>query len=116
MHDRPPETDPRLARELRAYGALDNPVRLRAYRVIHDVPNVPFNELVRRLGVASGLAGYHLGVLKAAALIDVEYVRKGMATSEYRLTDLGTQIYENLFGKRSSRPKRLAKSVSKVLA
>ncbi len=107
---------PELGRQLRAYGALDNALRLRAYRMIHDAPGVSFNEIVRKLDVASGLAAYHVGVLKSAGLVNVRYVRSGMAVSRYELTDLGAQIFENLFGGRRLRLKHLAATTSKVLA
>lgn len=83
--------------QLRAYRALDNPLRLRAYTAIHDQPELSFNELARKLGVESGLTAYHVGVLKSAGLIDVEYVRKSRETSEYRLTPKGQTIYKHLF-------------------
>ncbi len=116
MREDDPDLSPESAQRLRAYGALDNPFRLRAYRIIHDTPDVPFNELVRGLGVASGLAAYHLAVLKAAGLVEVQYVRAGLATSRYTLTGLGTEIYAALFGSRRRGAKRLTKSTSRVLA
>ncbi len=116
MPERSSDLSPELARELRAYGALDSPARLHAYRIIHDSPDISFSELVRELDVASGLAAYHLGVLRAAGLVEVRYVRSGMATSEYVLTPLGGRIFDNLFGPRHGRLRRLAKSTSKVLA
>ncbi len=111
-YDMPPE----VARQLRAYGALDNPTRLRAYRIIHDNPEVSFNELSRRLGVATGLAAYHVGILKAAGLVDVAYARSGVATSRYALTGWGQEIFENLFGRKGRSPKVARKTRSKVLA
>ncbi len=116
MPERSRDISPDLARELRAYGALDNPARLHAYRIIHDSPDASFSELVRELDVASGLAAYHLGVLKAAGLVEVRYVRSGMATSKYALTPLGDRIFETLFGPRHGRLRHLGKSTSKVLA
>ncbi len=116
MPERSRDLSPELARKLRAYGALDSPARLHAYRIIHDSPDVPFSELVRELDVASGLAAYHLGVLKAAGLVEVRYARSGMATSKYTLTPLGDRIFESLFGARHGRLRHLAKATSKVLA
>lgn len=110
--DLPPE----VARQLRAYGALDNPSRFKAYRMVHDMPGISFNEIARRLGVASGLAAYHVAVLKTAGLIDVTYARKGMSTSRYVLTDWGTEIFENLFGKKRHGSKAIRNSRTKVLA
>ena len=105
MDDDSDDLPPDVARHLRAYGALDNPLRLKAYRAIRDVPEVPFSEIARRLGVASGLAAYHLGLLKAAGLVDVVYARKGLATSRYVLTDWGEQVFGDLFGKPGRGPK-----------
>lgn len=83
---------------LRAYGALDNPYRLRAFRAIRNDPGISFNALAKKLNLATGLAAYHVAVLKAAEVIGVEYERAGKATSRYRLTDRGARIYESLFG------------------
>ena len=116
MRDRMPEPSPDVARQLRAYGALDHAFRFRAYRTIHDHPGVSFNEIVRETDVASGLAAYHLGVLRAAGLVEVQYVRSGMAVSRYELTEMGARIFENLFGRRRAGARHPAKSASKVLA
>lgn len=116
MSDHRSEVSPEVAQRLRAYGALDNPIRLRAYRIVHDAPEVSFNDLARKLNLASGLAAYHLGVLKSAGLVEVRYVRSGMATSRYALTALGARIFEDLFSGRRLDLRRLAKSTSKVLA
>ena len=116
MGDDSDDLPPEVARQLRAYGALDNRLRLRAYRTIHDVPEVPFNELARRLGIASGLAAYHLGVLKAAGLVDVVYARRGMATSRYVLTEWGERMFRDLFGKPRHGSKAARNSRSKVVS
>ena len=116
MSDESDDLPPEVARELRAYGALDNRLRLRAYRTIHDHPEVPFNELARRLGIASGLAAYHLGVLKAAGLVDVVYARRGLATSRYVLTEWGEQVFRGLFGKPRRGPKAPRNSRSTAVA
>src|SRR2546426_2636233 len=39
------DIDPRILDRLRAYTALDNPIRLRAFRLIHDSPGLPFHEI-----------------------------------------------------------------------
>jgi len=88
-----------VADQLRAYGALDNPIRLHAYTLIHNSPNLPFSDIAKQLHLASGLAAYHIGVLKASNLVDVKYGRRGMETSEYVLTDLGEKIFDSLFPK-----------------
>lgn len=85
------------AEQLMVYGALDNRTRLLAYEIIHDEPGIPFNELARRLGVKTGLAGYHLALLKAAGLVEFRYVRRSKATSHYRLTKYGERWYRKLF-------------------
>lgn len=90
---------PQVAEQLRAYGALDNSIRLKAYTLIHDSPNLPFSDIAKQLHLASGLAAYHIGVLKASHLVDVKYGRRGMETSEYVLTGLGEKIFDSLFTK-----------------
>ncbi len=90
---------PEVAEQLRAYGALDNPIRLQAYTLVHDSPNLSFSDIAEQLHLASGLAAYHVGVLKASHLVDVKYGRRGMETSEYVLTGLGEKIFDSLFTK-----------------
>jgi Mn-dependent DtxR family transcriptional regulator len=82
------------------YGALDNRTRLLAYEIIYDQPGIAFNELARRLGVKTGLAAYHLALLKAAGLVEFRYVRRRKETSHYRLTKFGERWYRRLFGTR----------------
>lgn len=86
--------------QLMIYGALDNPTRLLAYRLLYEEPDTPFNALARKLGVKTGLAAYHLAVLKASGLVEFRYVRRSKSTSLYRLTNLGEQWYHRLFGPR----------------
>ncbi|HLE46321.1 MAG TPA: winged helix-turn-helix domain-containing protein [Thermoplasmata archaeon] len=86
--------------QLMVYGALDNPTRLLAYRILYEEPDIPFNALARKLGVKTGLAAYHLAVLKASGLVEFRYVRRSKATSLYRLTDFGLRWYRRLFGPR----------------
>lgn len=88
------------AEQLMVYGALDNRTRLLAYRILYDEPDIAFNELARRLGVKTGLAAYHLALLKAAGLVEFRYVRRSRETSLYRLTKYGERWYRRLFGTR----------------
>ena len=94
------------AEQLMVYGALDNPTRLLAYEVLYDEPDISFNTLARRLGVKTGLAAYHLAVLKAAGLVEFRYARRSRATSLYRLTAFGERWYRRLFGTRRLRTER----------
>lgn len=93
----PGADDADLLNQLRAYTALDNPVRLRAFRLLHASPGMSFNEIAKELGRDTGLLAYHIGVLKAARLVDVTYVRQGRETTEYRLTTRGEGIHATLF-------------------
>lgn len=95
-----PDLDPELLDQLRAFTALDNPVRLKAFLIIHDRPGISFNELASILDVETGLAAYHVGVLKAADLVDVSYARSGRVTSSYRISERGEAIRELLFAGR----------------
>ncbi len=45
------DTDPRILDRLRAYTALDNPIRLRAFRLIHDSPGLPFHEIAKAVRI-----------------------------------------------------------------
>src|SRR3989304_5226907 len=96
------------AEQLMVYGALDNPTRLIAYEILHDEPDIAFNALARRLGVKTGLAAYHLAVLKASGLVEFRYVRRSKATSFYRLTAFGERWYRRLFGTRRLTARRPA--------
>ena len=98
------------AEQLMVYGALDNPTRLIAYEILHDEPDIAFNALARRLGVKTGLAAYHLAVLKASGLVEFRYVRRSKATSLYRLTDFGERWYRRLFGPRGLVARERAKA------
>ncbi|HEX9340376.1 MAG TPA: winged helix-turn-helix domain-containing protein [Thermoplasmata archaeon] len=100
------DTETELLDQLRAYTALDNPIRLRAYILIHDAPGLPFREIVKDLGVESGLLAYHVAVLKAANVIQVDYQRSGRETTAYRLTKRGEEIYTAMFRKRRAHPRR----------
>src|SRR3972149_659130 len=89
--------------QLMVYGALDNPTRLLAFEILYEEPDIPFNALARRLGVKTGLAAYHLAVLKASGLVEFRYVRRSKATSLYRLTDFGGRWDRRLVGPRGPR-------------
>lgn len=101
-----------VAEKLRTYRALDSPVRLQAFTIIRNDPGIAFNALAKELNLETGLAAYHIGVLKAAQVVAVDYERAGKQTTRYRLTDRGAKIYEQLFGA-ESRPTRDSKA-SKV--
>ena len=105
------DTDPEVIDHLRAYTALDNPIRLRAFRLIHESPRVPFNEIARRIRIESGLLAYHMGVLKAARVVDVTYERDGRQVTSYRLSAKGEELFSELFHKRPSPTSKPAKAV-----
>ncbi len=91
--------------QLKVYRALDNPLRLTAYLAIKEEPRLPFREIARKLGRSSGLTAYHVGVLKSAGLVDMNYVRHSKETSEYVLSKRGEEVYRSLFGRKRSRQK-----------
>jgi DNA-binding MarR family transcriptional regulator len=93
---RMPTLTPAMAEKLVSYTALDHPIRWRAYDIVRREPNISFNGLARRLKVDTGLAAYHVAVLKAAKLIDVRHVRQSKVTSQYFLTDRGQRVYWQL--------------------
>jgi len=105
------DTDPSILDRLRAYTALDNPLRLRAFRLIHDTPGLPFHEIAKSLRVESGLLAYHMGVLKAAGIVDVAYERDGRQMTSYQLGARGEELSSELFGNGSSRSSRRRASV-----
>ena len=105
------DTDPEVRDRLRAYTALDNPIRLRAFRLIHDTPGVPFNEIAKRIRIESGLLAYHVGVLRAAGVVDVTYERAGRQVTSYRLGATGEQLFSELFRRRPSRTTKAGKAV-----
>lgn len=95
-----------ILEDLRSLTALDNSVRLRAFRLIHQKPGRSFNDIAKQLRVDTGLAAYHVAVLKAAGLIEVTYHRSGRETSAYRLTARGEEVRSTLLSRRTSRHKR----------
>ena len=110
------ETDPEVIDRLRAYTALDNPIRLRAFRLIHESPGVPFNQIARRIRIESGLLAYHMGVLKAAGVVDVTYEREGRQVTSYRLGARGEALFSELFRKRPSPTSKAAQGVLRSVA
>src|SRR5437879_11955204 len=110
------DTDPRILDRLRAYTALDNPIRLRAFRLIHDSPGLPFHEIAKSVRIESGLLAYHMGVLKAAGLVDVAYERDGRRVTAYRLGATGREIFSQLFGNPSARPSSRPANVLKAVS
>src|SRR5207249_10770494 len=88
----PEGPDSEVIERLKAYTALDNPIRLRAFRLIHDTPGVPFNEIAKHIRIESGLLAYHLGVLKANGVVDVANARVGRQVTSYRLGEIGQEI------------------------
>src|SRR3989442_3501524 len=105
------DTDPEVIDHLRAYTALDNPIRLRAFRLIHESPRVPFNEIARRIRIESGLLAYHMGVLKAAGVVDVTYERDARQVTSYRLSAKGDELVSELIHKRTRPMTKPAKAV-----
>ncbi len=107
----PEDIDSEVIDRLRAYTALDNPIRLRAFRLIHETPGVPFNEIAKDIRIESGLLAYHMGVLKAAGVVDVTYERHGRQVTSYRLGAKGAELFSELFHKRPGRTSKTGKAV-----
>ena len=101
---------------MRAYTALDNPIRLKAYLLIRASGDIPFHALAKRLGVESGLLAYHLGVLKVADLVEMRYERAGREISRYRLSERGKELYPTLFPPRKETSRKSAKASVRVAA
>src|SRR5438128_12572506 len=100
------EMDLEVLDRLKAYTALDNPIRLRAFRLIHESPGVPFNEIAKRIRLDSGLLAYHMGGLKAAGIVEVTYERDGRQVTAYRLGARGEELVSALFSGRPSPPSK----------
>src|SRR3989442_6715042 len=105
------DTDPEVIDRLRSYTALDNPIRLRAFRLIHESSGVPFNEIAKRIRIESGLLAYHMGVLKAAGGVDVTYARDGRHVTSHPLSAKGEELFSELFHRRPSPTSKPAKAV-----
>jgi hypothetical protein len=63
---------------------------------IRKRPGVSFNELAKVLDIESGLLAFHVGVLKSANLVDVDYGRAGKNLSAYTLSARGEKAYSSL--------------------
>ncbi len=86
----------RVMEELKVLRVLEHPIRMKAYLAIRAEPRIPFGRIARKVGVESGLAAYHVGILKSAGLVDVNYARHSKETSEYTLTKKGEEVYQFL--------------------
>jgi len=108
---KPPKLSPTMAARLIAYKAFAHPIRWRAYRLIREKPDQSFNEIARRLKVETGLAAYHLMVLKATKLVDFRYKRESKKTSQYFVTPTGERFYREIIsgGPPSTRRRKKAK-------
>ena len=84
-------------RKIMYYTAIDNEVGLKAFLIISKQPNISFNEISRRLKVNQELLAYHLGVLKAAGLITLDYEVESRKISKYRLTEEGEKFLQELY-------------------
>lgn len=100
---------PTMGARLAAYRAFANPIRWRAYRLIREQPNQSFNEVARRLKVETGLAAYHLMVLKATKLVDFRYKRQSKKTSQYFVTPTGERFYREILSPPSPRRRKKAR-------
>ncbi len=79
-----------MSQKIMYYKALGNKIRLQAFHIISKQQPISFNDIER------GLLAYHLGVLKAAGLITVEYKRSGKEISKYSLTREGEKFLQGL--------------------
>lgn len=109
------DIEPQVLDQLRAYTALDNPIRLRAYLLIRDSPEIAFSVIARELVLETGLLAYHLGVLKAANLVEMNYSRSGREITRYRLAARGEEVYAALFPRRRRSSKKARKAVVRPL-
>ena len=83
--------------KLLVYSALDKRERLKAFFLIRDTPGIAFSEIVKGVKAKKALMAYHLGILKASALVTFTYERKGNASySTYNLTKLGKKVAKEL--------------------
>ena len=100
---------PEDAEQLMVLTALDHPLRLQAFHVLRENPDLSFNAIARRMGAKTGHAAYHLALLKASDLVEFRYVRRSRETSLYRLTEFGERWYRRLFGPRRPATRRTKK-------
>ena len=108
---KPRKLSPTMAARFVAYTGFDHPIRWRAYDIIRRQPNLSFNEIARLLKVKTGLAAYHLMVLKAAKVVDFRYKRESKKTSQYFVTPRGERFYREIIsgGPPSTRRRKKAK-------
>jgi len=90
-----PEKD-QLSRMLIIFSALDNEDRLRIIFTIFNEPDISFNDIAKKTGIDKSALAYHLGVLKRAGLVEMEYQKRGKKLTKYRITDEGKKILENV--------------------
>ena len=102
--------------QLRAYTALDNPIRRRTYLLVRDSLGIAFSDIAKELGLESGLLAYHLGVLKSANLVEVTYARTGREITRYRLSARGEELYAALFPRRRLSSAKARKATVRPLA
>jgi len=84
--------DARVSRRLKVYRAIDSDYRLNILTILHDEPDIAFNNLAKKVGIERGLLAYHVGVLKGVGLIESEYERRSKESTKYRITDEGMKI------------------------
>jgi predicted transcriptional regulator len=104
----------RARQRLRLYRALDSEARLKALKAISEKPNTSFNEVSRKVEVERGLLAYHLGVLKAAGIISVDYQRRSKETSKYKLTKTGEELLQEVFTKAEPNKRHSASRTKKL--
>jgi DNA-binding MarR family transcriptional regulator len=85
-----------LRRMLTIYRVLDNESRLRIIFTIINEPDIAFNDIARKTGIDKPALAYHLGVLKRAGLVEMEYQKRSKKLTKYRVTDEGKKILEKL--------------------
>jgi len=78
--------------QARAYAGLASKSRVRAYVAVSESPGIGFNDLARKIHMKKELLAYHLGVLKAAGLVELRYQRKSKKTSCYYPTKEGKRL------------------------
>jgi len=85
-----------VSQKIMYYKALGNKIRLQAFHIISKQQPISFNDISNKINIERGLLAYHLGVLKAAGLITVEYKRSGKEISKYSLTREGEKFLQGL--------------------
>jgi DNA-binding transcriptional ArsR family regulator len=90
-----PEKD-KLSRMLIIYSALDNEDRLKILFTIFNEPDIAFNDISKKTDIDKSSLAYHLGVLKRAGLVEMEYQKRGKKLTKYRITEEGKKILEKV--------------------